>query len=241
MKIQFIKDTVGNNYVGVVVHYNKVVDFLNKMYEIIPDEYSEYLGNQQSRDHGQYHITVLNVAECNMISNKIGMDKYAQRIQNLTDIEINDIKYYGLGKATRNENTAFYIVIKSNTLDEIRKSFELKPKDFHVTVGFKWKDVHGVDKGISTIVEKKSTFLELLGNKWKENENWFFLKDLVNIDFDRIKIISITKTLITIVCPNNIQYQIGLIGDTIKAQTECEKNYVKSKGLSTYEIRRILD
>ena len=165
-KLSFIQDTVGNNYIGIVVPYSKVTNFLDKMYELIPDDYSKYLGNQQRRDHGQYHITILNVAECNMLSNKMGIDKFTQRIEHLTEVSVDDIQYYGLGSASKNENTAFYIIVKSTTLEEIRKSLGLQPKDFHVTIGFNWKDVHGVDKGTSTLVEKKSPFIEIISESF---------------------------------------------------------------------------
>jgi hypothetical protein len=52
----------------------------------------------------------------------------------------------GVGQATKETNTAYFIVCESEKLDAIRTRFGLPKHDFHITIGFNPKDVHGVPK-----------------------------------------------------------------------------------------------
>ena len=45
-----------------------------------------------------------------------------------------NISLLGLGKAEKNENKTFFIVVKSDDLQEVRKSFGLPEHDFHAPV-----------------------------------------------------------------------------------------------------------
>ena len=58
-RLEYLKDTVGNNYIGVNIYVDMVQQYLERLKSIIGDEYDIYIKNQQNRDHGHYHITVI--------------------------------------------------------------------------------------------------------------------------------------------------------------------------------------
>jgi hypothetical protein len=179
----YLKDILNNNYVGIKVPNEIVQPYLNFLKEEIgEDNYVTYTENQQNRDRGDYHITVLNVMEFNKLNKELGMDKFVNSLDSVFKYEIDDLKLKGVGTATKNENRAYFIVCKSEKLNAIRTRYELEPRDFHVTLGFKYKDVFGVRK--NEVMKKSSKFLQLLAQEFYKRENWNFIKKIENYNLD---------------------------------------------------------
>ena len=88
----------------------------------------------------------------------------------------------GIGTATRNENRAFFIVCNSDKLEAVRKRYELNDHDFHVTLGFNFKDVFAVRK--NEVMKKRSKFLQLLAQEFFTKETWNFIKNIENYNSD---------------------------------------------------------
>lgn len=195
--LKYIKDTIGNNYLGVDIPKDVTYPFLEKLKEYLgEDEFDVYHRGQQERDRGHNHITVVNVMECNTLIRERGMDWFTSQVNNLFSIELNDIKFMGIGKATRNENTSYFIVVNSNILNEVRKSLGLAEHDFHVTIGFKWKDVFGVRK--NEVMKFEEPFLNKLRTEYVNNRETFdFIKEIENYfgeEDDDIECISINSS-----------------------------------------------
>lgn len=137
-----IKDVNNKNYMVIKYDFYEIEKYINlyisnnSIFEI-----SEHLSNQFIRDGSMYHITILSVSELS----KIG--------KNDTFI-INDIKMLGIGKCIdiKNGNEAIYIVVESEQLNRIRSEYGLKPKEFHITIGFNKKDVFNSSKNKETII-----------------------------------------------------------------------------------------
>jgi hypothetical protein len=91
-------------------------------------------------------MTVINVMDYNRLSKDMGVDKFINSLELVFDYEIDDLEMLGIGTATKDTNTAYFIVCKSDKLDAIRTRYELPKHDFHVTLGFDAKDVFGVPK-----------------------------------------------------------------------------------------------
>jgi hypothetical protein len=143
----YIRDILNNNYIGIKIPNEIVQPYLNFLKEEIgEDNYALYTENQQKRDRGDYHITVLNVMEFNKLNKELGMDKFVNSLDAVFKYEIDDLKLKGVGTATKNENRAYFIVCESEKLNAIRIRYELEPRDFHVTLGFSPRDVFGVRK-----------------------------------------------------------------------------------------------
>jgi hypothetical protein len=145
--VSYVKDRLGNNYLGIDIPYEIVEPYLTRLEEVIGEEnYKIFTKNQQTRDSGKHHMTVINVMDYNRLSKDMGVDKFINSLELVFDYEIDDLEMLGIGTATKDTNTAYFIVCKSDKLDAIRTRYELPKFDFHVTLGFNVKDVFGVPK-----------------------------------------------------------------------------------------------
>ena len=132
------------------------INNIDKIYlDLVPYEYKL---NQQKRDNNLHHITIINSQELKNIN-------YEE-----SDLDIKNINL-GLSKIQKDNNEVYYLYIYSNDLNNIRKEFNLEPKYFHITLGFKFNDIHDKDKSLNNIF-----FKQIL------NDN-----DIINIDDDYIK------------------------------------------------------
>lgn len=217
-RLEYLKDTVGNNYIGVNIYTDFVQPYLERLRNIIGDDYEIYIKNQQNRDHGHYHITVINVMEYNKLSKDLGMDKFINSLESAFDFEFDDLQFMGIGTAEKSGNRAYFIVVRSEKLQEVRRKYGLPEQDFHVTLGFKWKDVFGVRKNV--VLKEKEPFLKLLRDLYYKNHETFeFVKEVENYEFDEdldIEPITITETTATFRVNKNDYFSISLIDNKLR-------------------------
>jgi len=100
--LTYIKDTIGNNYLGIKMPEGITEPFLNELKDLIGSDYEEFTNHQKNRDHGQHHMTVVNVMDYNRLSKEMGMDKFINSLEPIFKYEIDDIKMMVLGTAERN-------------------------------------------------------------------------------------------------------------------------------------------
>jgi hypothetical protein len=147
--LTYLRDTIGNNYVGINIPEAVVEPHLEKLKDILGEEDFEiFTQNQKMRDHGHYHITVINVMDCNRLSKEMGMANFVKSVELAFEYPVEDLEMLGVGKASKNDNTAYFIVCQSDSLDAVRTRFNLTKQDFHTTLGFNAKDVFGVPKNL---------------------------------------------------------------------------------------------
>ncbi len=145
--VSYLKDRIGNNYLGLNIPFDIVEPYLNELKGILgEEEFKIYTDNQQQRDSGKHHLTLINVGDYNRLVSDVGMDKFINSLELVFNYEVDDLEMPGIGTATKSDNTAYFIVCKSDKLDAIRTRYDLPKHDFHITLGFKWKDVFGVPK-----------------------------------------------------------------------------------------------
>jgi len=203
-KLETLKDVIGNNYVGIKVPTDIVKPFVNKLKYIIGDDYTIYVDNQQNRDKGHYHITVINVMDYNSLIKRYGPIEFLQRLDVIFNTDV-DVSFEGVGTATKGDNKAYFIVVESDDLNIIRDSFGLPKHDFHTTIGFKDKDVFGVRKNI--VLEESSRFKSYIETK----NNLNFLENVTNWTFDGTpEFVSLTETILTVIVDNQL-VQVGFI------------------------------
>ena len=148
-KLTYLKDAVGNNYVGINIPNEVVEPHLEKLKEILGEEDFEiFTNNQKTRDQGHYHITVINVMDCNRLSKEMGIANFVKSVELAFEYPVEDLEMLGVGEASKNGNTAYFIVCSSDSLDAVRTRFNLTKQDFHITLGFNAKDVFGVPKNV---------------------------------------------------------------------------------------------
>ena len=100
---------------------------------------SEYKLNQQKRDNNKYHITIISSSELSNFD-------YKETDNNITFLNL------GLSKLQKDNNEVYYLFVYSNDLNKIRSQYNLKPKYFHITLGFKFNDIHDKDKSLNNII-----------------------------------------------------------------------------------------
>jgi hypothetical protein len=212
--LTYLKDTIGNNYIGIQIPNGTVTPFLNELKSIIgEDDFKTYTENQQKRDHGDYHITVINVMEYNALSKSMGIDKFINSLDPIFKYEIDDLKMMGVGTATKNENRAYFVVINSDKLEAIRDRYELPKQDFHITLGFNFKDVFGVRK--NQVLEKEGKFLQLLKQEYYKNDNWEFIKTIGNFNLSKdeeLIPVDLSDSRVKFKCGDNYT-EVGLLDD----------------------------
>jgi hypothetical protein len=211
--LTYLKDTLGSNYIGIKIQETQVTPFLNQLKEILGDQFDKFRDNQVKRDGGGFHITVLNVGEYNLLSKEKGIDKFINSIDSIMRVDIDDVKLMGLGKTQKNENCSYFVVVKSEILNEVRIKYDLEPKDFHITLGFDPKDVHGVRK--NELLKLSEPFIQKLKKEYfKEGETFEFVKGIKNFDLDfykQIEPIKINDTTATFRCGDSDYITISLV------------------------------
>lgn len=145
--LTYLKDKIGNNYLGIDLPIDVVEPYLNELKNHLSAEnFDIFTKNQQNRDHGQHHITVINVMDYNKLAKEWGIDKFINSLEPIFHYEIDDLEMLGVGTATKETNQTYFVVCNSEKLDAIRNRFNLPKHDFHITIGFNPKDVFGVPK-----------------------------------------------------------------------------------------------
>lgn len=234
--LSYIQDVAGNNYLGIKIDKLLIDNFLFELEDILGDEFETYSKLQQERDHGTYHITVINVMEYNQLNKQFGMDKFINSLDYVLKYPIDDIQMLGIGTANRKENTTYFIVCRSQKLDAIRKKYSLPEHDFHITLGFLYKDVFGVRK--NEVMKKKSKFINILKEEYLKKETLNFIKDIdgfsENKESDIIPI-SISEDYLKVKI-DDIILNIGLMDNNKLGIYNRFKDDKNSKRLSTSEL-----
>jgi hypothetical protein len=228
--VTYIKDTIGNNYLGIKFDKGTVEPFLNQLKDIIGEkDFENFTNNQQTRDKGSYHLTVINVMDYNKLSKELGMDKFVSSLDSIFKYEVDDLKLMGVGTAERNTNRAYFIVCQSDKLDAIRDRYGLGEHDFHITLGFNHKDVFGVRK--NEVLPEIDPFLKLLKQEYyNHNETFEFIRSIQNFDGDKskdIEPIEIKDTNITFRCGDLDYYTMGLIDNNFRILAHWQDNNKK--------------
>jgi hypothetical protein len=240
--ITHLKDVLQNNYLGIKIPVTMIQSYLNELKEILgEDDYVKFTENQIKRDGGHYHITVINVADYNRLSKRMGIDRFVNSLDPIFKYPIDDLKLLGVGRAQKNENTTFYVVCESDKLEAVRGRFELGEQDFHITLGFNFKDVFGVSK--KELFKKEGKFIQLLRTEFYKNENWNFIRNISNYELDpkaEIIPIKLTDTYLKVKCEGyylDIGYQEE--GESLRIYTKYSVDEDLPR-LSETEISRIL-
>lgn len=234
--LSYIRDVAGNNYLGIKIDKLLIDNFLFELEDILGDKFETYKKLQQERDHGTYHITVINVMEYNQLNKQFGMDKFINSLDYVLKYPIDDIQMLGIGTANRKENTTYFVVCKSEKLNAVRKKYNLPEYDFHITLGFLYKDVFGVRK--NEVMRKKSKFLDKLKEEYLKKETLNFIKDIdgfsENKESDIIPI-SISEDYLKVKI-DDIILNIGLMDNNKLGIYNRFKDDKNSKRLSTSEL-----
>lgn len=147
-------DHEGAPYVNATIPHSAVQPYLAMLSAISgPQKFAHETQQQQFRDRGKHHITVVNPLEypnidLNMLNRLIG---YPVQVQML-----------GLGHLQEAGNDVFFIVCQCLELTRIRAELNLPPADFHTTLSFKTADIFDQAKNRSALIYPFSTIESLV-------------------------------------------------------------------------------
>jgi len=142
VKLVQLQDNQGLKYIGGLVDAKDLTPYLAQMKKLISADFTDYRHNQASRDHSQFHMTLINPYEYKEIDRskvKLG--------------EIYTITLKGLGRVARGNKETYFVVVDSSKAQLHRQQLGLAEKDFHITLGFKPEDVFGISKGVERLIK----------------------------------------------------------------------------------------
>lgn len=179
-RIDWLKDSVGNNYLAIHIFYYQIEEYIRTFVELMDsrEEADRYMLNQKTRDSYKYHITVFSLDEVDKLTNQFGKDKAITIFEHIKDFDVNDIIVKGIGKAEKNGNKTYFIVSESNSINNLRKIYGFEEKDLHITIGFDRKDVFGVRK--NEVIKSPSPFFKLFRSNWYTKPNLSFFRSIGN-------------------------------------------------------------
>jgi len=148
-KIVELKDSTGLIYVGAAVNKTELSGFLAQMKTFLgEDKFQLFRANQLARDLHGFHVTLINPFEYQTINKAV---KFGQTIR---------LTLQGLGKVVVNDAhspqknaESYFIVTTSADGQFFRQQYLLKPKDFHITLGFNPHDIYSMSKGKERLIK----------------------------------------------------------------------------------------
>lgn len=137
--------SVSPHYLGFSVRNEAITPALEALARMVPSStFKRITARKDERDGaGHYHMTVISPADYRKLRKQgIALDKEKRF----------DFTVKGVGTQSNDESTTWFAVVESPQAQEYRRSLGLDPHDFHVTLGFTHKDVHGRPKDVSTLI-----------------------------------------------------------------------------------------
>lgn len=136
-----LTDNQGLKYVGGKVSKADLLVYLQQMKNILGSEFSSFRERQAIRDHHTFHVTLINPYELQAITRTI---KFGEKFS---------VSLLGLGRVVKEEQATYFVVAQSPQAQFFRQTLVLPAKDFHVTLGFKPKDIFGVSKNETSLIK----------------------------------------------------------------------------------------
>ena len=128
---------------------------IEKYLVYVPEEHQKY---KNDRDGDKFHLTVLLPDEMKSIS-----------ISNYKIDYEKDINVYVFGISENID--CYYLVCGCPVADNLRKQLKLPSKQFHITLGFKGKDNHTLNKNIRSITKEDDNIIKNVISSVQHNEN----------------------------------------------------------------------
>ncbi len=142
IQLVHLQDSKGLKYIGGIVPRMSLLNYLSQMRSLIPTDFADYRQYQIERDHGEFHMTLINPYEYKEVdTNKL-----------LTTGSLK-ITLEGLARVAKGNKETFFVVVNSEQAQMKRQLLGLSAKDFHITLGFKPEDIYDVSKGIERLIK----------------------------------------------------------------------------------------
>lgn len=154
-KCEILQDKTGHSYLAVDVkeeHYSIFANFM------LSNNFHADVERKLVRDKNCYHVTLISAPQWGSLNKR---ELAEEILEQLYGKEFS-FTCHGIGKAKKDEHTAHFAILENEELNQFRAKYNLKPHDFHMTLAFNEKDVHGVSKNKETCVYSLE---DILNNK----------------------------------------------------------------------------
>lgn len=152
----FVMKDGQNPYLGIELG---VSDDLLVLLEKVDETFIDNVLKRNSLYFHRFHITLVNAFNLNNNIPSLFIVKVLSTV--FDDIEMN-----GIGSATKDGNTAYFIPVSSKKLDKIANKYGVKLENLHITIGFDGDDVFGVDKTVTNIFDvKQEMYKKMVGKE----------------------------------------------------------------------------
>lgn len=132
----------------LIVHGDKINEIATYWLKRLGDQIDiKFVNNRVERDKTtNYHMTLLTSAEFKATG--LTLDEILTKL-NISETDVVDL---GVGYASKESNKVWFVVTDFLEGDKLRSFLKLKPKDFHITLGFTYDDIHDSAKGVQTLM-----------------------------------------------------------------------------------------
>jgi len=134
-----------NSYEGISFSPEALAPAMNQLRSAMSPRLFEQIVRKKAERDGvdKYHLTVVTPPELRKLK---ATNRLRETAQPFT------VEILGVGTASDQSSQAWFAVASSRELDQHRYSMGLPKHDFHITLGFLEKDVHGVKKDETTLL-----------------------------------------------------------------------------------------
>ncbi len=137
----------GYKYLKGSIPQDVVEPYLKHLKTILsPEDYKKYTQNQQKRDSGKYHVTIVRPDEYKALN---------KDFSSFIGYPIS-IRCFGIGNIREVDNETYFLVCQSQNAANLRQYLKLPTQNFHVTLGFKEKDIFDRPKDKSSLISPYS-------------------------------------------------------------------------------------
>jgi hypothetical protein len=153
-KCELLRDKNGQPYLAVDIGADQYSSYANFM---LNNNFYEDVQRKLKRDSGCYHVTLINAAQWGALTKRELNEEIFQKLEGK---EIS-FESFGIGLAEKEGNKAYFVILENNDITKLRESYGLQSHDFHMTLAFNEKDVHGVPKNKDTCVYPNDEIMKL--------------------------------------------------------------------------------
>ncbi|NQV44212.1 MAG: hypothetical protein HQ501_04875 [Rhodospirillales bacterium] len=144
-KIETLMSRMGRPYLGIHIDRDLSLTLVKMLSDILsPSYFEDVTRNQQRRDSGRHHITVVRPKEFEVLNQTV--------IESILGQEV-EFSILGIGEACREDKKTFYGIVESKDIQLLRERLGFDISDLHITLGFYIDDVHTVRKDRSTLIQ----------------------------------------------------------------------------------------
>jgi len=185
-----------------------------------------YIQNQVIRDQSTHHVTLIGKNELNLTRSQMkALSVKLKQFPNWDKLET-----LGIGRVQKDNEEVYYYVVVWPVGNLFRRNLGLQSKYLHVTLGFKYVDIHNVNKGITTLLKgtirpEIVSFLSSIYRKTIDSDEQMYKEflDILNLVSDNCDSMNFKDRTLLLTLRSKIYYRLKQIENSLEDCLELEK------------------